>query len=60
MTEQKRFDEILARIRAGTTTTDDAERIKEMMHAAWARNAESMRQSNVVPMRTKPKGDAEQ
>jgi len=59
MSEQKRFNEILARMRAGMTTADDAERLKAMMHAAWARNAENARPSNVVPLPTKPSEDAE-
>jgi len=58
MTEQKRFDDILARMRAGMTTAADADLLREMMHAAWARNAEAMKPSNVVKL--KPREDAEQ
>jgi len=35
MTEKK-FNEILARIRTGATTTKDADVLREMMHTAWA------------------------
>jgi len=36
---EKKFNEILARIRNGTTTNADADKLKEMMHKAWAENA---------------------
>ncbi len=35
----KKFNEILARIRTGTTTNADADKLLEIMHKAWAENA---------------------
>lgn len=32
----KKFNEILVRIRRGETTPQDADMLREMMHAAWA------------------------
>lgn len=36
---EKQFNEILARIRTGATTNADADKLREMMHKAWAENA---------------------
>ena len=37
MNEQERLDEILARVRSGRTTNDDADMLKALIHRAWAR-----------------------
>ena len=46
MTDKERFEDILRRIRRGMSTSQDADTLKDMMHQAWARNAE--RAKNVV------------
>lgn len=43
MSEQKRFEDILRRIRRGMATTQDADALKAMMHEAWERNKREQR-----------------
>lgn len=38
MSEQKRFEDILRRIRRGMATSQDADALKSMIHQAWERN----------------------
>lgn len=45
---KKNFEQLIRKVRNGTTTVQDADQLRAMMHEAWARNSEQAK--NVVKL----------
>jgi len=45
---KKNFEQLIRKVRNGTTTVHDADQLRAMMHEAWARNSD--RAKNVVKL----------